>query len=425
MCTLLKYGVVLPENQRKKTKGWIWDNEGSSENSKNSIPVFWTEIWATDNAKVEFLKNQLKQWQVLFNKVGDSDWGKTQILEEQIEDPKKNEVVKFKMISQIDTVVAVSENDPANKARRMYQVLAMTSEAIKATLDSEYKPSKASFTFTKMTITGFIGATWGGSRMGYCTNDSNNVQFKFSKVFSYDPADGWRCGDWTGQLWFAFAFNSFFQIQITIPLQTLKFWTEQKKIQSSADSTWSVRLHFSLPNGFIKGSKASDFSPSVTAVQAVGTAIMSMINNFYQEWKSVKNAEAAALASKMKTAIFKMLSPDNYKPVAKACEDAKAIAPGKGGDGSIWANIAKAGAAAAVKAALTGVLSAIGLEFGSLTEAGLQGDIYTDPKGKTTFAATADLGTAFFTKLDRVMFVFYVIQGELFEVSKEWEVTPK
>lgn len=413
--TLLKYGVVLDKKDRKETVGWLWNNEGSSENSKNSIPAFYPEIWPKDEKHLDFIKKQMLQWQEYFKKISPTDYGKTEEITDTIRDPVTKKVTTFKRVVNIQKMSDTTQNDACTKARRMFQILSMNSEAIQSTLDGEFKPSKAQFKMTSISITGFVGATFGSGRMGFCTNDSNSVQFKFSKVYTWAPGDGWDCGDWDGQLWFAFAYNSFFQVQVAIPMQTMKFWTAGKaNFAGSEDNPWFFRLHFSLPNGFVASDGA--ISPSVTAVQGVGTAVLSLLNGFYQKWKAVKNAEKAEVMSKFKDAVWSIMDKKKYAEVKGSCVKAGAIKAADKEDGSIWAGIAKATGAAAVKQGLTAILAAIGLKFGSLTEVGIQGNFHS-VKGKTQFAPQIDLGTSFFTKVDLSVFIFYLIQGEYFELK--------
>lgn len=418
-CTILKYGLVLEPNQRKETKGWIWNNEGSSENSKNSIPIFFKEIWPKNDAHLDFLRKQGSQWQEFYKKIGPTDYGKTTEETVIVKDPVTKKQVTFKQTVQIQVLVDATENDPCTSARRMYQVLALNSEAIQSTLDKEFKPSKATFKLGEITLSGFVGATWGSGRMGFCTNDSNSVQFKYTKSFTWQAGDGWDCGDWDGQLWFAFAFNSWFQIQLGIPLNTFKVWKGGAGIKAggSADNSWFLRYHFSIANGFIKGDKTPTLS--TTLVQGVGMAVLSMINTFYQKWNAVKNAEKGELIAKFKDAVWSLMDKKNYKGVKDAAVAAKCVKATDKSDGSTWVDIAKATGKVAVQAATTAILASLGMTFGSLTEIGLQANFWKDAKtGKIMYGPSVDLGTAFFTKVEiGDSFVFYVIQGDSYNLQ--------
>ena len=72
---------------------------------------------------------------------------------------------------------------------------------------------------------------------------------------------------------------------------------------------------------------------------------------------------------------------------------------------------------AALKAALQQAGSALlGLEFGSLTEIGIQGEI--SKAAKWTIAASIDLATTKFFKLDLGVVTLYYISGTSYEIKK-------
>jgi hypothetical protein len=415
-CSLLKYGVVLSAAERQVTKGWLWNSAGSSANSKNSIQPFYDEIWPKDNDHLEFVKAQVGQFKKVKDKIKPTDWTGFDTITETVAVPGSKATKTFTRNVPKLAITDSSAADPSYTARRLFQVLAMDSKAIESTLQNNFPDKVAQFKMSKITITGFIGATFSGGRGGYCTNDGNKFQVKFTKTYDWAPADGFKAGNWDGQLWFAAGSGSWFQFQLTIPMQTVRFWTDNKRSGGNADNPWVLRFYMAFASSFTTKDKAP--VPTGPILQSIATPLMDMVSQFYTQWKMVKNAKEDELMSTFSKAVLAIMDKKNVSPVLTALQKGGLIKTPDLDAGDKFKNALKTVGAAATKVAAQALMAVLGLETNTLLEVGISANIHkegTDWK----FAPSVDVASTILSsiKMNGGKYVFYLIQGTTHEVK--------
>jgi hypothetical protein len=409
-CSLLKYGAVLPANERKVTKGWIWNNEGSNENSKNSVKVLYKDIWPATNTDLPLIKDLIVQWFEAYGRMTDADFNSpgTAVVE-TVNDPKADDGIKtFTRIQPNPKKEDTTVNDPCRFARELFQALAMPSADLEKTLQ-QYggtQPPQV-FRLTKITVTGSIGITFGGtkpgSKVGYCTNDSNQIQAKYSRAWSWSEDNGFdKASNDGGALWFVYSWGSFFQLQISLPLSTLKSW---KGNAGNADNPFFIRTHFSFPNGFIAGDPP--FNPTQGIIETVSTTVINGLHDAYNQFKVLRDDSKSGALAKAKAALEKV--GEKITEVNNVCKTSGLVKSSDGKAAGVLAGAAKLAGAAAVSA-LTTLIGSAGM--GSLTEVGIQGMVSTDG-----FQGSVDVAVTKFIKIPLGAVNFYAITGDAYSIT--------
>jgi hypothetical protein len=407
-CSLLKYGAVLPANQRKKTKGWIWDNEGSNENSKNSIKVLYKDIWPENDAALPLIKDLIVQWFEAYSRMTDADFNSPgTAVEEIVNDPKADDgIKKFTRIQPNPKKEDTTVNDPCRFARELFQALAMPSADLEKTLQ-QYggtQPPRV-FRLTKITVTGSIGITFGGSKVGYCTNDSNQIQAKYSRMWSWSEDNGFdKASNDGGTLWFVYSWGSFFQLQFAVPLKTLKLWKKNSGNAGNEDNPFFVRTHFSFPNGLVA---SENLTPTQAMVETISTTVINGISDAYNQFKALRDDSKTGALAKAKLALDKV--SEKIDDVNNVCKQTGLVKKSDGKAAGVLAGVTKLAGAAAVSA-LTQFIG--GPNMGTLTEVGIQGMV-----SKDGFKGSVDVAITKFIKIPLGAVNFYAITGDAYSIE--------
>lgn len=414
MCSVLKYGALMPDGERKNTSGIIWDNEGSNFNSGKSVALLFPELFPSTATDVKVIIKALDQWSVRYKKLVPADFGATQTLSETIDGKTYTRTI------QADKPADVTAYDPAQTARKLYQALALPEAQLEDNLNqmngnaaNDNNPKY--FTFEKVEIEGGIGATFGGGRVGFCTNDANIFQIRVSYKWEYTPANGWVKPGKSPSVWMAFAFSSIFQIQVTIPFSGI-----------TDDDPLKLRFHFTMADGFTAGNGGLDISDSASTNQVaswisplteyLGIAFAEVIQTFVE----AREAGADSQMTHFKNAIKAILNNNggllnNVKKFVPA-DYCNADMAKKVFDGVLK------GTGVAAKAAVEMLMKSapVGIKTASLTEIGVELHFNWTPTSYSVGGAGSLANTKmiqFSTDTPWGQFNAYLITGTEMEVS--------
>lgn len=187
MCITLTSAPLLPSKQQTTT--WI-GGYGSNDNFQNGFPALFPEIYPLKEEDVAVIKDVLKKFETFGKAIKPTDWGNPTKLEREAEGKK------FTQYAQQPALIDATENDPCKTLRSFLQYLAAPSTELAKTKFSPPNSNGVTFHFTKVSVTGTIGATFGAGSVGYCTADENVFQFQVAVTKEYNPVTG----EWDGGL---------------------------------------------------------------------------------------------------------------------------------------------------------------------------------------------------------------------------------